>query len=85
MYSLNAFKLVECSMRARVQKRLVKTLTSQELQRCFVVQVNIVEGVGQDFGHPHQTGLHILQETQVDGSEQQTPYPQKQPSVANSV
>ena len=70
MLNLNAFESVASSV-ASVQILLVKALTAQQLKRGFVVQVNVVKRISDDFGHPHQTCLHILDEAQVNGSEQQ--------------
>jgi hypothetical protein len=68
-----------------LQELFVKTLTTQQLKRCFVVQVHVMEWISQDFGHPHQARLHILDEAQVNGTKNQTTYPQSQPRVANSL
>ena len=48
----------------------VDQLALEQEQRGFVVQHDVMEGIGQDFGHPNQTGLYIFDEEQMDGSEQ---------------
>ena len=68
-----------------VQEVLVKALTTQQLQRRFVVQVHIMEWVGENFRHPHQAGLYILDEAQVDGAKQQAAYAQGQPGIAHGL
>jgi hypothetical protein len=44
----------------------------QQIQGRFVIQNNVMEGVGENFGHPNQTCLYIFQEKQMDSSKKQT-------------
>ena len=49
----------------------VDQLAAQQVERRLVVELDVVERVGEDLGHPHQAGLHVLQEEQLHGAEQQ--------------
>ena len=49
----------------------VDQLAAQQVERRLVVELDVVERIGQDFRQPHQAGLHVLDEEQVDGAEQQ--------------
>jgi glutamate-1-semialdehyde 2,1-aminomutase len=44
-------------------------LAAQQEKRRLVVQHDVVEGVGEDLGEPHQPRLHAAQEEQVHGTE----------------
>lgn len=59
---------------AGVDELFIKALTTQQLQRCFVIQIDVVEWIGHDLRHPDQASLHILDDAQMNGSEQQTTY-----------
>ncbi len=45
-------------------------LPAQQVERRLVVQHDVVEGVGQDLGEPHQPRLHAAQKEQVHRPEQ---------------
>ena len=49
----------------------IDQLAAQQIKRRLVVELDVVERVGEDLGHPHQAGLHVLDEEQVHGAEQQ--------------
>ena len=49
----------------------IDQLAAQQVERRLVVELDVVERVGEDLGHPHQAGLHVLDEEQVHGAEQQ--------------
>ena len=49
----------------------VDELAAQQRQRRAVVEHHIVERVGDDLGDPHQAGLHVADEEQLHGAEQQ--------------
>jgi hypothetical protein len=51
---------------------VVDQLTPHQIQRCFVVQNDVVKRVCDNFGHPNQTCLYIFQEKQMDSSKKQT-------------
>ena len=76
---------VGSSSRVGVQASVCKTLAAQQLPRCLVVQVNIVEWIGHNFGHPNQACFDIFQEEQMHGAEQQGCCTQNQPGVAHSA
>ena len=61
----------------------VDQLAAQQVQRRLVVELDVVERVGEDLGHPHQAGLHVLQEEQVHGAEQQAADAERQPDHAD--
>ncbi|WP_382327129.1 hypothetical protein ACFJGX_22740 [Hydrogenophaga sp. UC242_50] len=42
-----------------------------------------MERVGEDLGHPHQAGLHVSDEEQVHGAEQQAAHAQREPQRAH--
>ena len=47
----------------------VDEFTAQKIERRLVVELDIVEGVGDDLCHPDQASLHILQKEEVDRAE----------------
>ena len=57
----------------------IDQLAAQQVERRLVVELDVVERVGEDFGHPHQPGLHVLDEEQVHGAEQQAADADDQP------
>jgi len=44
-----------------------------------------MERIGEDLGDPHQAGLHVLDEHQVDGAEQQSAHSHRQPDQPHVV
>lgn len=76
---------LESSAMGRVQLGISKTLPLQQQPRGFVVQVNVVERVRQDFGHPDQTGLDIKQDEQMECSEQQRRDAEVQPGITHGM
>jgi hypothetical protein len=44
----------------------IKQLATQQIQRCHVVELNIVKGVGQDFCRPREPGFKVLDKKQLD-------------------
>ena len=63
-------------------KHRVDQLAAQQVQRRPVIQLYIVEGVSQDFRAPHETGLHVAQEEQVNRAEREARNAQSQPDFA---
>jgi glutamate-1-semialdehyde 2,1-aminomutase len=49
----------------------VDQLAAQQVQRSTPVQQDVVERVGEDLRHPHQAGLDVLDDAQVQGAEQE--------------
>ena len=47
---------------------VIDQFTLEQIQRCLVVQNDVVKRVGQNFGHPHQAGLHVFDEALSRGS-----------------
>ena len=48
----------------------IDQFAAQQRERRLVVKLDVVERVGQNFRGPHQPGLHVLDEEQLDGAEQ---------------
>jgi len=48
-----------------------------------VIKHDVVKGVGDDLGEPHQTRLHILDEEQLHGAEQQCAQADHEPDHAH--
>ncbi len=61
----------------------VDEFPAQQRQRGAVVQHHIVERVGDDLRDPHQTRLHVADEEQLYGAEQQTAKAHRQPQDAD--
>ena len=84
------------SMRRRVLKEMLQArspwlvglldqLAAQQVQRRLVVELHVVERVGDDLGQPHETRLHVLQEEQMHGAEQQRAEADDQPDLAHAA
>ena len=54
-----------------VRGHRIDQLAAQQLQRRRAVEHDVVERVGEDLGEPHEAGLHVAHEEQLDGAEQQ--------------
>jgi len=61
----------------------IDQLAPQQAQRRPPVEFDVVERVRGDLGDPHEAGLHILQEEQVDGAKQQAAESNRQPHLAH--
>jgi hypothetical protein len=68
-----------------VQILFGESLTTQQLQGSLVVQVNVMKRVGQNFGHPNEACLNILQEKQMGRAKHKSPSAQEQPGVTHSL
>jgi hypothetical protein len=44
-----------------------------------------VKWIGQDFRHPHQAGLHVPDEEQLHGAEQESAKADNQPDLADML
>ena len=49
----------------------VDQFAAHQVKRRFAIYLGVVERVRDDFGEPHQPGLHVLQEEQLHRAEQQ--------------
>ena len=47
----------------------IDEFAAQQIERRLVVELDVVERVGDDLRHPHQARLHVLEEEQVHGAE----------------
>ena len=63
----------------------IDQLSAHQVERGPVIQLDVVERIGEDLGHPHQSGLHALDEEQVHGAEQQTAEAEEQLREAKRV
>src|ERR1700731_2093060 len=45
-------------------------LTAQQIQRRFMIKLDVVKGVRDDLGDPHQARLNVFHEEQLYGAEQ---------------
>src|SRR5207245_7065486 len=67
-------RVLDVLLQARIDQ-----LAPHQSQRRLAVQLEVAEGIGEDLGHPDQTGLDVADEEQVDGAEQQTADADRQP------
>ena len=67
--------------RVRLFFRLLEPLAAQKLERRLVVELDVVERVGEDLRRPDQPGLHVLQEEQLHGAEQQAAEADDEPDL----
>src|SRR5580704_6497688 len=58
-------------------------LAAQQRERGVTIKHEVVEGVGDDFGHPDEARLDIVDEEQVHGAEQQTAEAHQQPDLGD--
>ncbi len=61
----------------------IDQLAAQQRQRRAPVEQEVVEGVGEDLGHPDQPGLDIVDEEEMDGAEQQAADADHQPDLGD--
>src|SRR6185437_7104248 len=57
----------------------IDQLAAQERERGLVVQLDVVERIGENFGRPYQPGLHVLYEKQLHGAKYDAADPERQP------
>ena len=69
---------------ARVPHR-IDQLAPHQVERRLVVELDVVERVGDDLGHPHEAGLDVLEEEQMHGAEQQPAEADRQPHQRDVV
>jgi len=55
-----------------LRRARIDQLAAQQVQRGRVVKLDIMKRIREDLRQPHQSGLHALQEKQVQGPEQQS-------------
>src|SRR5215831_17372523 len=61
----------------------VDQFAAQQCQRRLAIEHEVVEGVGQDLGHPDEAGLYVADEEQLHGAEQQAAAADHQPDLGN--
>jgi glutamate-1-semialdehyde 2,1-aminomutase len=66
-----------------LRRHRVEELPAQQLKRRPVVELDVMERVGEDLCHPHQAGLDVLDEEQVHGPEQEAAYAEDQPDLSH--
>src|SRR5882672_6019554 len=63
-------------------ERRVDQLAAHQRERSLVVELQVVEGIGEELGHPHEPRLHVADEEQVHRPEQQAACADHQPDLA---
>jgi hypothetical protein len=58
----------------------IDQLAFHQVERRLPIEHDVMEGIGDNLRHPNQAGLHIFQEEQVHGSEDQASDSNVQPS-----
>src|SRR3954451_5080085 len=61
----------------------VDQLALQQIQRRLVIKLQVIEGVGDDLCHPDEASLDVADEEQMDGTEQETTDPDREPDLCN--
>src|SRR5262249_39929520 len=56
-----------------------------EMEWRRVIELHIMEGIGEDLGHPDQSGLHALDEEQMHSAEQQPADADREPDQPDLV
>ena len=76
-------RVLQEMLRARGRRpcHRVDQLPLQQVKRRLPVEHDVVERVGDDLGDPHEPGLHVPQEEQVHGAEQQAAEADGQPDL----
>src|SRR6476646_12208790 len=65
--------------------RKIEQLAAHQIHRRLVVLLDVVERVGDDFGEPHEARLHVLEEEQVHGAEDEAANPDRKPDQRGVV
>ena len=63
----------------------IDQLTRHQVERRSVIKHEVVERIGQNFGHPDQARLHVADEEQLNSPEQQGAKTDHQPNLANML
>ncbi len=66
-----------------MNNRARRPLAGEQMQRRAVVELDVVERIGGDLGGPHQAGLEILQDEQLDRAEGDAAQAHHQPDLAD--
>src|SRR5712672_4448070 len=61
----------------------VDQLTLQQIQRRLVIELQVIERIGNNLCHPDETGLDVADKEQMDGAEQETADPDREPDLCN--
>src|SRR5689334_9355128 len=65
--------------------RNVEHLAAHQMHGRLVIELNVVERVGDDLGEPHEARLHVLEEEQVHGAEHKPTEPNREPDQRGVV
>jgi glutamate-1-semialdehyde 2,1-aminomutase len=63
----------------------VDQLPAQEVQRRGVVELDVVERIGEDLGHPDQPRLQILRDEELQRAKQQSGRAEREPDQAKAM
>lgn len=63
----------------------IHSLALKQIPRGLPIEQYVVERIGDDFGHPHQTRLDVVEIEEMEGSEKQTADTDEQPSHADVI
>jgi glutamate-1-semialdehyde 2,1-aminomutase len=66
-----------------LRRHRIEELPAEQLERRPVVELDVMERVGEDLRHPHQAGLDVLDEEQMHGPEQEAAYAEDQPDLSH--
>src|SRR5262249_47444209 len=69
------------SGRALLGRGLIEPFAPHEMERRLVVKLEVVEGVGENLGHPHEPGLHVADEEQMNSAEQEPGKTEEEPDL----
>jgi len=61
----------------------IEHLAAQQVERCHVVEFDIVKGVGQDFCYPREPRLNVLDKKQLDSPVKDAGYGDEEPDDRN--
>src|SRR5258708_21179762 len=61
----------------------VDQLTLQQIQRRLVIELQVIERIGNNLCHPDEAGLDVADKEQMDSAEQETADPDREPDLCN--
>src|SRR5580658_6716973 len=67
-----------------VERQLVLLVAAEQLEGRPIVELDVMERVGEDLGRPDEAGLHVLDEEELDGAEHQPGATEKEPYQADT-
>src|SRR5580658_3413209 len=67
-----------------VERQLVLLVAAEQLEGRPIVELDVMERVGEDLGRPDEAGLHVLDEEELDGTEHEPGAAEKEPYEADT-